>query len=81
MNSIETLATFFGWCTAINFGILMLGLLFFSVFHKFAGKLSAKMFGITEVDAKATFFRVFQQYRLALVVLNIVPYLALNIMA
>ena len=47
----------------------------------FAGKLSAKMFGVTKEEAKATFFRVFQQYRLAFVVLNLVPYIALTLMA
>ena len=81
MNSIETLATFFGWCTAINFGIILLGVSFFGVAHEWAGRISAKVFGVTNEEAKATFFRVFQQYRLALVVLNIVPYIALKIMA
>ena len=81
MNSIETLATFFGWCAVINFGIILLGFLFFGFAHEFAGNLSAKIFGITKEEAKATNFRVFQQYRLMFVVLNVVPYLALKIMS
>ena len=80
MCSLDTLATFFGWCAIINFGIIIVGVLFFSFFHGFAGRISAKMFGISEAEAKSTFFRVFQQYRLALVVLNIVPWIVLNIM-
>ena len=81
MNSIETLATFFGLCAVINLGIILLGVLFFAVAHEWVGRISAKLFGVTNEEAKATFFRVFQQYRLALVVLNIVPYIALKIMA
>ncbi len=81
MNSIETLTTFFGWCTVINLGVILLLALFFSVFHEVAGKLHAKMFGVTKEEAKATFFRVFQQYRLAWAVLNLVPFIALTIMA
>ena len=81
MDSIETLETFFGLCTLINFVILLLFLLFISLFHEWAGKLSAKLFGITKEEAKATFFRVFQQYRLAFVMLNVVPYIALTIMS
>lgn len=73
MNSIETLTTFFEWCTAINFGILLAAGSFFAVAHEWAGRISAKIFGVTNEEAKATFFRVFQQYRLALVVLNVVP--------
>ncbi len=81
MNSIETLATFFGWCAVINIGIIMLFLVFLTVFHEGVGKLSAKMFGVTKEEAKTTFFRIFMQYRLAFVVLNLVPYVALKIMA
>ena len=81
MNSIETLATFFGWCTAINIGIILFGLLLWSVFHEGIGNRRAKIFGVTKEEAKVTFFRVFQQYRLAVAVLNVVPYIALEIMA
>ena len=80
MNSIETLATFFGWCTAINFGIILLVLLLFGVFHEGLAGLQAKMFGISKEEAKATFFRVFHQYRLLFAVLNVVPYITLKIM-
>ena len=80
MDSLETLTTFFGWCAVINFGILVLFLLFICLFHEWAGALFAKLFGITKEEAKATFFHVFQQYRLAFVVLNVVPYIALIIM-
>ena len=40
MDTIEVLTTFFGWCAVINFGIILLGVLFFSVFHGFAGRIS-----------------------------------------
>ena len=81
MNSIETLATFFGWCTVINIGIILLGVLLASVAHEPLGKLNAKIFGVTTEEAKVTFFRVFQQYRLAVAILNVVPYIVLKIMA
>ena len=81
MNSIETLATFFGWCTVISVGIGLFFVLVFSLFHGVFTTLSAKMFSITTEEAAVTFFRVFQQYRLALVLLNFVPYLALKMMS
>ncbi len=80
MNSIQTLATFLGWCTVINIGVILLLLLGLSVFREGIGELSAKMFGITKEEAKATFFRFFMQYRLAFAILNLVPYIALKIM-
>lgn len=81
MSSIESLATFFGWCTIMNIGLIILVFLLFSVFHEFFSKITAKMFGVTKEEAKVTFLRVFMQYRIAFVVLNFVPYLALKIMA
>ncbi len=81
MNSIDTLATFFGWCTALNVGLLLLAMLVFSVFRDIFATITAKMFGVTKEEAAVTFFRVFQQYRLAVVVLNVVPYIALKMMS
>ena len=45
MNSIDTLATFFGWCTVVNVGLLLLAMLVFSVFRDIFATITAKMFG------------------------------------
>ena len=81
MNSIETLATFFGWCTVINIGILLFHLLIVGLFHEGVGEIKAKIFGLTKEEAKATAFRVHEQYRSLVAVLNLVPYIVLKIMA
>ena len=81
MNSIETLATFFGWCAVINIGARLLFMLALSLLHGHLTTRIAKMFGITREEAALTFFRLLLQYRLAIVILNIVPYLALKIMS
>jgi Zn-dependent protease len=83
MISLETLTTFLGWCTVINIGILLVFLVAMSVIKKdgFFITLAVKIFGNTQEDALATMFRVFQQYRLLFVMFNLVPYIALKIMA
>ena len=80
MDSLEDLATFFGWCTVINIGIIILFFIFMVSANRFAGDLFARFFGISSKEAKATLFRVFQQYRLLIAVFNLVPYIALKIM-
>ena len=77
MASIETLTTFFGWCSVINIGFL-LGLLLrgFAV-----RKLAVKVFDVTAEEVKATYMNVFMQYRNATLVLSVTPYIALKIMA
>jgi len=81
MNSIQTLATFFGWCTVINIVIIIIVFLFFNFFHEFFGRIISKMFGVSEQAAKETLLRVLMQYRVAFVVFSLVPYIALKIMA
>ena len=80
MNSIDTLATFFGWCAVINIGFILLAVSVFGVFHEGLGKTAAKVFGISTEEAKVTFFLVYRQYRAAVAFLNVVPYIALRIM-
>lgn len=75
------MTTFFGWGTQINLGIVLLFFLFVSLFHEWVGKFFAKLFGITPEEVKVTIFRVFQQFQIALVMLNGVPYIALLIMS
>lgn len=80
MTSFETLTTFLGWCTVINIGIILLATLMLNVFREIAGNLNARIFGVTPDEANVTLFRLIQHYRLAILVLNFVPYLALKIM-
>ena len=81
MNSIKTLAAFFGWCTVINIGLILIALFGISLFHDVIVDLTTAIFGVARDEVDATFFRVFMHYRLAIVVLNLVPYVALKIIA
>jgi hypothetical protein len=77
MASIETLATFFGWCSVINIGFLLALLL-----RGFAvRKLAVRVFGVTAEEVKTAYMNVFMQYRNATLVLSVTPYIALKIMA
>ncbi len=77
MTSIETLATFFGWCSLINIGFLLALLLRGLIIRK----LAEKVFGVTIEEVKAAYMNVFMQYRNATLVLSVTPYIALKIMA
>jgi hypothetical protein len=81
VNSIDTLATFVGWCVVLNIGVLLVAVLFLSVTREAVGTINAKLFGVSNEEVKVTLFRVLQQYRVAVAVLNVVPYVALKIMA
>ena len=42
MNSIQTLTTFFGWCTVLDVGLVFLALLLFTIFHDGIGTLTVR---------------------------------------
>ena len=78
--NIDTLATFFGWCTVINIGLLFFGGIAWILLKESVSGFGASMFGVTKEEIKATFLRVLLQYRAAIIILNLVPFIVLKIM-
>ncbi len=76
MASIDTLATFFGWCSVINAGFLV-ALVFRGIVFR---KVAVKVFGVAIEEVKAAYMNAFMQYRNATLVLSVTPYIALRIM-
>ena len=76
MASIDTLTTFFGWCSVINVGFLLALVLRGIVVRKVA----VKVFGVTIEEVKTAYMNAVIQYRNATLVLSVTPYIALKIM-
>ena len=81
MNSLETLTTFLGWCTVINIGMLTFAAIALGFMRVPVTKIHAKMFDLNEADLSRAYFQYLAQYKIAVIVLNLVPYIALKIMA
>lgn len=81
MNSIETLTTFLGWSTIINLGMLVIVALCLAFMRDFMTRFHAKMYGLSEADLARAYFQYLAQYKIAIIVFNLVPYIALKIMA
>jgi len=78
--TIETLRTFFGWCTVINIGLLMFSSIFVIVIRGAALRIHGKMFNLDEKYLSQAYFQFLAQYKIAIIVLNVVPYFALKVM-
>ena len=65
----------------INFGLLVFACLCWTCFKESISGLRASMFGVTKEEVKANFLRSLMQYRAAVCILNLVPYIALEIMS
>jgi len=81
MNSIDTLAEFFGWCTVINFSIYLLTVVSLMLFRGMVLRLNARIFAISEEDVARLSFQYVGIYKLAITVLFFTPYVALKIMS
>ncbi|MCK4917087.1 MAG: hypothetical protein KAS51_02590 [Candidatus Omnitrophica bacterium] len=80
MNTIEIVREFLGWCSVINIGLLMFSAILIIRIRKSAASLHGKMFNLDENYVSQAYFQYLGQYKIAIIVFNIVPYLALKLM-
>ncbi len=79
--NIETLTTFFGWCTVINLVILLIASLKLIVLGEWASSVHARMFKIDGKTVRLAYFKFIAYYKLAIIVFSLVPFIALKIIA
>ncbi|MGI9455166.1 MAG: DUF6868 family protein [Aeoliella sp.] len=79
--NIETMREFLGWCTVINLGLLAFGLVKVLLIRDWATGIHAKMFGLDGASVRLAYFQFFVNYKIAVVVFNLGPYIALRIMS
>jgi len=80
MNNLETLRELFGWCTIINVAILLLSTLLIIALRSKVSSLHGSLFALDEKDLSRAYFQYLAQFKIAVIMLNIVPYVALRIM-
>ena len=81
MTSLETLRAFFGWCAVINGGMLALASLVLMAMRGTISSIHARMSGLDETDLARAYFQYLAHYKIAFLVLNLVPYIALVIIS
>ena len=81
MNSIESLATFFGWCSLINIGVLVFTTVVLVLMKEAISNMHARLFGVKQEELPQVYFAYLGHYKVAILVLNLVPYLALKLMS
>ena len=77
--TLEQLTVFFGWCALINIVILCLAALVIIMFRGPIMRLHSTMTGVETAKLPALYFKYLGNYKIATLVLSVVPYLALRI--
>ena len=81
MTSLETVTAFFGWMTVINFVLLAVSTIALIAMRGFISRVHAKMFGLNPEDVSRDYVRYLAQYKIAIIVFSMVPYIALKLMS
>jgi len=81
MTTLDSLTKFIGWCAVINIGILMLTSILLLLLRTSVSKIHGKLFNLSDTDVSKAYFQYLAQYKIAIIVFNLVPYVALKIMA
>lgn len=77
--NIEILTAFLGWCTAINFGLLLWWFLLITLGHDWTWRLHSRWFRLSVERFDAIHYAGMAYFKLTVFVFNLVPYLALRI--
>ncbi len=81
MTSLQTVTAFFGWTTIINFVLLAVSTIAVVAMRGFISRVHAKMFGLDPEDVSRDYVRYLAQYKIAIIVFSLVPYIALKFMS
>ena len=81
MTSLQAVTTFFGWMTVINFVFLAVTTIAVVAMREFITRLHGKMFGMDPEDVSRDYFRYIAQYKIAIIIFSLVPYIALRLMS
>jgi len=77
--ALETVRAVFAWCTAINLGLFIWWFLFFVWAHDWMYRLHARWFKITVEKFDALHYAGMALFKMAILLFNLVPYLAMRI--
>ena len=81
MNTIEVIREFLGWCSVINISILVFSTSMLTVMRGWVVSFHARMSGVDEAELPKIYIEYLGNYKILIFVFNIVPYLALRLMA
>lgn len=80
MFEIKTLVTFLGWCSVINIAVLSVSTILLMFIRTPVARIHGKLFGVEPSQLPPLYMNYLGNYKLAILMLNLVPYIALKIM-
>lgn len=79
--NISMLTDFFMWCSIVNFGLLILSFLMITLGGNLIYKLHGKMFPMPRETFNVVLYSFMGFYKILVFVLNVIPWIVLEIIA
>ncbi len=77
--NVELLLSFLGWSSLINIALLLLSTVIIITIPRPVMAIHSAMFDLGERHLPKVYFQYIAQYKIAIILFNVVPYLALRI--
>lgn len=77
--TVQELTALFAWMSVVNIAILLFSTIAIVSIRGFITRIHASLFNIDEKDLGRAYFQYLGHYKIAVIILNIAPYLALRI--
>ncbi|MEM9303400.1 MAG: DUF6868 family protein [Pseudomonadota bacterium] len=79
MTTFETIRAVLGWCTVLNFGLLLVAGVVLMLGREPIKRIHKRLYGQSETDLDAAYFSFLANYKMLIIVFNLTPYLAMRI--
>ena len=79
MNLLNAVTAFFGWTTVINFALLAVSTILVVSMRGSIARMHGRMFGLESADLSRAYFQYIAQYKIAIIVFSLTPYIALKL--
>ena len=76
--TMAEVTTFFGWCTAINVGVFLFAAISTMTIGRWMSGLHGAMFGMDPAEVRRAYFVYLGNYKIAIIVFCLVPYIVLR---
>ncbi|MGI9416119.1 MAG: DUF6868 family protein [Hyphomicrobiales bacterium] len=79
MMTLEQITSFLGWCTVINVAFLLFATAWLMLLRDWVAETHARMFSIPKEELRPIYIKYLAYFKIAVIVFNLTPYLALRI--
>ena len=81
MLDLATVTSFLGWCAAINIGVLICAAFIVMVFNSQIKVIHSRLMATNTTGLNTLYFNFLANYKVLILMFNLVPYFALRMLA